>query len=478
MGYSSAEGCCILRGHGKMTTDMTEGKIIPQLTGFTIPLILGNLFQLTYNAADSVIVGKFVGDDALAAVGTAGPIMNMVILFISGMCMGAGILMSTQYGAKKYAQLERQVSTAMIGGLGFSAAVTVLLLIFAHPLLAILQVPQDIIGSAAEYLRIIFGGLIFTFIYNFFSNTLRALGDSRAPLIFLIISAVLNVALDLFFVLSLKWGVPGSALATVLSEALCCLFCLGYIKKKVPLLCLGQKWKVFDRAVLGRTFSYGITSALQQMCVQLGKICVQTIVNVQGVAFIAAFTAINRVDDFAMTPQQNIAHASTTFMAQNRGAGKIRRMKQGFYCTILLETIYTAVVLALVFGFSRQIMELFVGNDSEEVVSLGISYLKLIAFMYVMPAATNIIQGFFRGLGDLKVTLISTILNMSARFLSAWIMIHIMYGGFDRLAWANFFGWIAMLAFQIPMIAHRWKKIFGGEKMRRGDTNSDTYPAG
>ena len=461
-----------------MTTDMTEGKIIPQLTGFTIPLILGNLFQLTYNAADSVIVGKFVGDDALAAVGTAGPIMNMVILFISGMCMGAGILMSTQYGAKKYAQLECQISTAMIGGLAFSAAVTVLLLIFAHPLLVLLQVPQDIIGTAAVYLRIIFSGLTFTFIYNFFSNTLRALGDSRAPLIFLIISAVLNVVLDLFFVLVLRWGVPGSALATVLSEALCCLFCLGYIKKKVPLLCLGEKWKVFDRAVLGRTFSYGITSALQQMCVQLGKICVQTIVNVQGVAFIAAFTAINRVDDFAMTPQQNIAHASTTFMAQNRGAGKNRRMKQGFYCTILLETIYTAVVLVIVFGFSRQIMELFVGNDSEEVVTLGISYLKLIAFMYVMPAATNIIQGFFRGLGDLKVTLISTILNMSARFLTAWIMIHIMHGGFDRLAWANFFGWIAMLAFQIPMITHRWKKLFVRKKKRSGDTDPNTYPAG
>ena len=467
-----------LRGQGKMTTDMTEGKIIPQLTGFTIPLILGNLFQLTYNAADSVIVGKFVGDDALAAVGTAGPIMNMVILFISGMCMGAGILMSTQYGAKKYAQLECQISTAMIGGLAFSAAVTVLLLIFAHPLLVLLQVPQDIIGTAAVYLRIIFSGLTFTFIYNFFSNTLRALGDSRAPLIFLIISAVLNVVLDLFFVLVLRWGVPGSALATVLSEALCCLFCLGYIKKKVPLLCLGEKWKVFDRAVLGRTFSYGITSALQQMCVQLGKICVQTIVNVQGVAFIAAFTAINRVDDFAMTPQQNIAHASTTFMAQNRGAGKNRRMKQGFYCTILLETIYTAVVLVIVFGFSRQIMELFVGNDSEEVVTLGISYLELIAFMYVMPAATNIIQGFFRGLGDLKVTLISTILNMSARFLTAWIMIHIMHGGFDRLAWANFFGWIAMLAFQIPMITHRWKKLFVRKKKRSGDTDPNTYPAG
>ena len=278
-----------------MTTDMTKGPIIPQLTEFTIPLVLGNLFQLTYNAADSVIVGKFVGDDALAAVGSAGPIMNMVILFISGMCMGAGILMSTQYGAKKYEQLQRQISTTMLGGLAFSAVIAVLLIVFSYPLLRLLQVPEDIIHSAVMYLRIVFVGLIFTFIYNFFSNTLRALGDSKVPLYFLIISAFLNVVLDLFFVVVVKWGVPGSALATMLSEALCCLFCLIYIKKKIPILCLGKKWKVFDGSILLRTFNYGITSALQQMCIQLGKICVQTVVNVQGVAFIAAFTAINRV---------------------------------------------------------------------------------------------------------------------------------------------------------------------------------------
>ena len=438
---------------------MTKGRIIPQLTEFTIPLVLGNLFQLTYNAADSVIVGKFVGDDALAAVGTAGPIMNMVILFISGMCMGAGILMSTHYGAKDYKLLERQISTSMLGGLAFSAVVALLLILFAHPLLLLLQVPADIIGSAKGYLRIIFLGLIFTFIYNFFSNTLRALGDSKVPLYFLIISALFNVVGDLFFVVVLGWGVPGSALATVLSEMMCCLFCLVYIKKKVPLLCLGKKWRVFDGSILWKTFNYGITSALQQMCVQLGKICVQTVVNVQGVAFIAAFTAINRVDDFAMTPQQNIAHAATTFMAQNRGAGKIRRMKQGFLSSILLQVIYTAVVAVLVFFGARPIMQMFVSDGSEEVIGLGMSYLQLIAFMYLMPAATNTIQGFFRGLGDLKVTLISTILNMSARFLAAWLMVHVMHGGFDRLAWANFFGWVAMLAFQIPMILVRWRKI-------------------
>lgn len=441
-----------------MTTDMTEGKIIPQLTSFAVPLVLGNLFQLTYNAADSVIVGKFVGDDALAAVGTAGPVMNMVILFISGMCMGAGILMSTQYGAKKYEQLEKQISTTLLGGLAFSAALTFLLLLIGDPLLRLLQVPEGIMGPADAYLKIVFVGLVFTFVYNFFSNTLRALGDSRAPLYFLIISAVFNVLLDLVFVLGLEWGVPGSAAATVLSQAVSCLFCLLYIKKKVPLLCLGRKWLAFDISILWRTFSYGITSALQQMCVQLGKICVQTVVNVQGVSFIAAFTAINRVDDFAMTPQQNIAHAATTFMAQNKGAGKISRMKKGFLSSVLLEAVYTVIVAVIVFCLSRQIMQLFVSDGSEEVISLGISYLQIISIMYLMPAATNIIQGFFRGLGDLKITLISTALNMAVRFLSAWIMIHVLHGGFECLAWSNMIGWIAMLALQVPLILIRWKK--------------------
>ena len=336
-----------------MTKDMTEGRISPQLTEFTIPLVLGNLFQLTYNAADSVIVGKFVGDDALAAVGTAGPIMNMVILFISGMCMGAGILMSTQYGAKKYGHLERQISTTLLGGLAFSIVIAALLVIFAHPLLILLQVPADIIGPAGVYLRIVFTGLIFTFVYNFFSNTLRALGDSKAPLYFLIISAFLNIVLDLFFVVALKWGVPGSAVATVLSEGLCCMCCMIYIKKEVPLLCLGEKWRIFDVPILWRTFTYGITSALQQMCIQLGKICVQTVVNVQGVAFIAAFTAINRVDDFAMTPQGNIAHAATTFMAQNKGAGKIARMKKGFLSSLIRQAGLTMAIVVLVVVCAR-----------------------------------------------------------------------------------------------------------------------------
>lgn len=231
---------------------MTQGKILLPLVSFTIPLVLGNLFQLTYNAADSVIVGKYVGEQALAAVGTSTPIMNIAILLISGMCMGASVLMSSQYGAKDYDTLSKQISTTMLAGCGFSVVFSLLMLLLATPVLRLIRVPETAIPEAAVYLRIIFLGLIFTFIYNFLANTMRALGDSKTPLYFLVTSAFLNIFGDLFFVVVLRWGVAGSAIATVCSEGLCCLLCGIYIKKKIPLLCLGKSGGSLIRACLVR----------------------------------------------------------------------------------------------------------------------------------------------------------------------------------------------------------------------------------
>ena len=281
------------------------------LIAFTIPLVLGNLFQLTYNAADSVIVGKLLGEEALAAVGTSTPIMNIAILLISGMCMGASVLMSSQYGAQDYDTLSRQISTTLLSGCGFSAVFSLVMMFLASPVLRLIQVPEDVIPEASSYLRIVFLGLIFTFVYNFLANTMRALGDSRTPLYFLMASSVINVGMDLLFVAVLRLGVMGSAVATVLSQALCCLFCAAYIRLRVPLLCLGKRWLVFDRGLLKRTVSYGSTSAMQQVCLQVGKVIIQSVVNAQGTSVMAAFTAVNRVDDFAYTPQQNIGRGAS-----------------------------------------------------------------------------------------------------------------------------------------------------------------------
>lgn len=442
-----------------MTNDMTRGRILPQLISFTIPLVLGNLFQLTYNAADSMIVGRYLGGQALAAVGTAGPIMNLAILFISGMCMGAGILMSTQYGAKQQDVLERQISTTLLSGLVFSFFVTLSMMVLAKPVLTLIRVPEEILDSACGYLRIIFTGFLFTFAYNFFSSTLRALGDSKASLYFLVISSVFNIAGDLLFVAVFRWGVNGSALATVLSQMICCLCCMIYIQKKVPLLRLGKRWLIFDKRLLSRTFSFGITSALQLMCVQLGKVCVQSMVNMQGIAFMAAFTAVNRVDDFALTPQQNIAHAATTFMAQNKGAGQEKRMKQGFFCGVLVELCYTAAVGSCVFLFAEPIMKLFLPEESAEVIVLGITYLHLISFLYLLSGSGNIVQGFFRGIGDLKVTLISSLLNISVRVIAVFFMLQVSNGGFGCLAWACCFGWISMNLLEIPLLIKKIRSM-------------------
>ena len=383
-----------------MTKDLTTGKIMPILVNFTVPLVLGNLFQLTYNAVDSIIVGHFVGKEALAAVGICNPVSTLMILFLNGLCMGASILMGIQYGAKDYETLHRQISTTLLSGAFFSFFLTLVCVIFAVPILLLLQVDPSIMSMTVQYLRIIFLGLMFTFLYNFFSSTLRALGDSASPLYFLIISAILNIFGDLFFVIVLKAGSNGCAISTVLSEALCCLFCIIYIQKKVPILRLGKKWLVFDARLLKKTIAYGWASAMQQATVQMGKIAIQALVNTMGVSVAAAFAVVNRIDDFAITPEQNIAHAMTALMAQNKGAGKNDRMREGFRCGMILELVYGAAVMLICLGFARPLMSLFVKD--EEVIGHGVVYLHLIAGMYILPAITNSLQGFFRGIGDLK----------------------------------------------------------------------------
>lgn len=439
-----------------MMNDMTTGKITPILIKFTIPLVLGNIFQLLYNAVDSIIVGKFVGKDALAAVGTCNPLVTLIILFISGLCMGAGVLMSMHYGAKDYKRLSIQLSSTMLGGLVFSAVMTILCIAAAPVLLLLMRADKEIMGIASSYLRIIFMGLIFTFIYNFFASVMRALGDSRSPLYFLVISAILNIFGDLFFVMVLGWGSNGCAISTVISEAVSCLLCGIYIKRNVPVLCLGKKWFLFQKNAFLQSIQYGWVSAMQQATVQLGKLGIQVMVNMMGVSAMAAFTAVNRIDDFAYTPQQNIGHAMTSFLAQNKGAGKKKRIWEGFRCGMKIEMIYGVIICLICFFFAKPLMCFFA--DDTEVVGLGVEYLHLIALMYLLPAATNGIQGYFRGIGDLKVTLYSSFINMAVRVVAALPFIFVLKLGMTALPYAYMCGWFAMLLAEVPLLVRKWKE--------------------
>lgn len=440
-----------------MTKDLTKGKIMPLLVGFTIPLVLGNLFQLTYNAVDSIIVGQFVGKEALAAVGICNPVMTLMILFLNGLCMGASILMGTQFGAKDYNKLQRQISTTMLSGTVFSAILSLFCIIFSRPILKLLQVDPAIMDLTVSYMRIIFLGLIFTFLYNFFSSTLRALGDSQTPLYFLIASSLLNIFGDLFFVIVLKMGSNGCAISTVISEMMCCVFCIIYIQNRVEILRLGRKWLVFDNSLLKKTISYGWVSAMQQATVQLGKIGIQAIVNTMGVSVAAAFAVVNRIDDFAYTPEQNIGHAMTALMAQNKGANEKKRMKEGFKCGMVLEFIYGIILFAVCFILARPLMLLFVKD--EEVILHGVKYLRLISFMYILPAATNGIQGYFRGIGDLKITLLSSFINMGVRVIAAIPLVLIMGMGIEALPLSYLAGWIGMLIAELPLLIRNYRSI-------------------
>ena len=440
-----------------MEKDLTAGKITPQLVRFTIPLVLGNLFQLTYNAVDSIIVGRFVGKEALAAVGICNPILTLFILFLNGLCLGASILMGNQFGARDYDKLHRQISTTMISGVIFSAILSVFCIIFAHPILNIMRVDPSIMSMTINYLRIIFAGLIFTFMYNCFASTLRALGDSQSPLYFLITSAVINIIGDLFFVLFLNWGSEGCAIATVLSEALSCLLCIIYIQKKVPVLQLGKKWLVFDKSLLGKTISYGWASAMQQATVQLGKLGIQAIVNSMGVAIAAAFAVVNRIDDFAYTPEQNIGHAMTALMAQSKGAGKKDRLKEAFKSGLKIEFIYGVLIFLVCFLLANPLMRLF--TNDPDVIRHGVTYLRLISVMYLLPAATNGIQGYFRGIGDLKITLISSFVNMGVRVVVAAILVFLFSLQIEALPYSYLAGWIGMLVAELPLLIRSYKNL-------------------
>ncbi len=443
-----------------MTKDMTQGSPLKLILAFAVPLMLGSLFQQFYNLADTIIVGRFVGVEALAAVGSVGGLNYLVLGFVNGIACGFSIPISWTFGAHDHHEMRRYTANTVWLSIAFATVLTIVTVAMTHLVLVWTNTPADIIDLADIYIRTIFAGIPFTLLYNVTSALMRALGDSKSALYFLMISSVLNIGGDLFFVQVLNWGSNGCALSTVVSEALCCLLCVLYIRWKVPILQLGRRWLVFDGKLLRKTVSYGWASAMQQATVQLGKIAVQAIVNTMGVNAMAAFTAASRIDDFAYTPQQNIGHAMTTLMAQNRGAGKHDRVKQGFHCGMRIEAAYGVLIAVVCFAGAPFIMKLFVTDP--EVVHLGVRFLRTVSLFYLMPAATNGIQGFFRGIGDLKVTLVSSTFNMVFRVAAAAVFVLVWKMEIEALPYSYAVGWVVMLLYELPMLV-RYLRSHGEE---------------
>ena len=437
-------------------SDMTKGSIMGHLVRYSIPLILGNLFQLAYNAVDSMIAGRFIGKEALAALGTAGPVMNIIILGISGICMGAGVLMSGFFGAGSLEELKKELSTTLLFGLYFTIGVAVCGLFLARPLLVLLQVPEGVLDRACIYLKIIILGSPFTYFYNALAAALKSVGDSRTPVRFLIFASLLNAALDLVFIGQLGFGIVCSAVTTVVAEGVSAALTWYHIRKAVPMLSPDKKTFRIDRRLLKTTLRYGSVTALQQACQPVGKLLIQGAVNPLGVDVIAAFQAVNRVDDFAFTPEQSISHGITTFTAQNLGSRqdeerKRERVGAGLRTGLLLEFLYWIFIFLLVYLGRVPVMKAFVtGQGSTGVVEAGSRYLGTMAFFYLLPAFTNGLQGFFRGRGKMGITLAGTFIQTSLRVAVNHLTAPVL--GIYGVTIACAVGWTAMLLFEVPCL--------------------------
>ena len=437
--------------------DMTTGDPQKHLISYALPLLLGNWMQLSYNAIDSMIAGKFIGADALAAEGIAGPVVNMAILAVSGLCIGAGVLMSEAFGAKDHTRLRKIMANMVMVG-GAVCCVTALAgIVFAPLLLKMLSVPAEIYEITVLYLRITFLGMPFTFCYNALTTGLKSVGDAKTPLKFLAFSAILNAVLDWIFLGILGYGIACSAATTVFAEAVSAGLALWYmLRKETSLVPLWAQWRV-EKRISMQILAYGGPTALQQAIQPICKVLIQGQVNTLGVATIATFNAVTRVDDFACIPEQSVSSAISTYIAQNRGAGKKERIRNGFRSGIQLEFLYWMFIGTVAVLLREPIVGMFVaGEESAEVIRLGSGYLLRMSAFYLLPAMTNGMQGFFRGMGKMRTTMMATSIQASIRTICVyWLTPRFTL---NAVAYSCAIGWVMMLLFEIPYYCHTCRK--------------------
>ena len=437
--------------------DMTKGAPLQHLFFYAVPLLFGNWLQLAYNAADSVIAGRFIGQNALAAEGIAAPVMNLAILAISGLCIGAGVLMSEAYGARRTERLRQTLATTLLFGALLCCGVALAGIAVTPQLLRLLAVPPEIADITGIYLRITFLGAPFTFFYNALAAGLKSVGDSKTPLKFLAFSAVLNIVLDLIFIGGLGFGIVCSAVTTVAAEAASAVLAMVYMVRHVPQLCPQRgQWRIRPE-LLDPVLRYGAVTALQQAVQPICKLLIQGQVNALGVQVIAAFNAATRVDDFAFTPEQSLAAAITTYIAQNRGAGQKQRIRPGFAAGLRLELGYWVLVGSVTWCLRKPMIALFVsGQGAQSVVEQGAAYLGCMAVLYGLPALTNGFQGFYRGMGKMTTTLLGTCTQAGLRALFAALLAPRV--GLPGIAAACALGWAAMLLFEVPYYFYTCRK--------------------
>lgn len=424
-----------------MQQSLTEGSVSKSMLIFAYPMILGNLLQQFYNVADTLIVGRFLGPDALAAVGASFALMTFLTSILLGLCMGSGVIFSMLFGASRTDELKNNIFISFVLTGILAVAIEALVLFFTDPLLTLLQIPVSLLGQTRSYLQIIFCGILFTFLYNFFASLSRSIGNSLIPLAFLALSTVLNIILDLAFILVFHSGVWGAALATVFSQGISALLMIFYCIRHIPFLKLQRQHLFIRRDALSRILQYSLLTCIQQSIMNFGILMVQGLVNRFGVAVMAAFAAAVKIDAFAYMPVQDFGNAFSTFIAQNQGAGQKERIRLGIRSAIAIATIFSLTISVIVFTFADKLMLLFIQPDQIQIIAIGAEYLRIEGACYCGIGCLFLLYGLFRGLGKPGISVVLTVVSLGTRVLLAYLLAPIPSIGLPGIWWAIPIGW-------------------------------------
>lgn len=430
----------------KITENLTRGTIRIQLMVLALPLIIGNIFQQFYNTIDSFIIGRFVGSTAFAAVGVAGSVMNLFVFVINGGCNGISILFAELYGEKNWDLLRKESFLSFSLGCAVTVALGTAGILTLSPLLSLLQTPAEIRGFAEDYLQIIYLGLPATFLYNWCSAVLRAAGDTKTPLWILVLAMVINFILDYLFVVCCSTGTGGAAAATVISQLFASAVCFGYMKLRYPCLLFGRRDMMIDRRLLLKTANLEMVSALHQSSLYIGKLFVQGAVNTAGTEVISAYTAAMRIEGFANSFGDSGSTAISVFVAQNKGAGKKKRMRQGFQTGVGIMICLGIGLSFLMVLLTPYAISFLMGSVSDTAAGNVKNYMNVIAVFYVLCFIGNSYVGLYRGLGMVHVPVLGTILHISIRVIFSYILIGNI--GLAAVAVATGIGWAAVVMFQ------------------------------
>ena len=424
-----------------MQKNLTQGPITKTLVFFALPMIGGNMLQQLYNIADTLIVGRFIGSGALAAVGSSYTLMTFLTSILLGLCMGSGAVFSIRYGEGDMEKLHESLGASFVLILAVAAVLNLAVFLLIDPIMYLLQVPEEIYAMMREYLWVIFWGILATFLYNYFACLLRAVGNSVAPLIFLAVSSVMNIVLDLWFVLGFHWGVAGAAFATVLSQYVSGIGLAVYTYWKTPEFRIRLKYLRPRLAMLREIAQFSFLTSVQQSVMNLGILMVQGLVNSFGTVIMAAFAAAVKIDSFAYMPAQEFGNAFSTFVAQNYGAGKTDRIKEGIKKAVMMSVAFCLVISLLVFIFARPLMMIFVDPSETEILAAGVEYLRIEGAFYCGIGCLFLLYGLYRAIKRPGMSVVLTIFSLGTRVVLAYILSAVDFIGVTGIWWSVPIGW-------------------------------------